>query len=170
MIIGVMSDTHGNRRLMHQVADLMKRTFQVELIVHVGDDYPDAQELRLIGHNVRMVPGLWCEEYHDPRVPKRLYIECDGISLSAAHAEKDLGAAELRATVVLTGHTHVAKIEKVGRSLHVNPGHLKHPKLDRGQAPSFAIITTSDESVHVAIRELDGAVRKHVSVPRSELA
>lgn len=170
MIIGVISDTHGNRKLMHQVVDRMNSAHRADLIIHVGDDYPDAQELSLAGHNVRMVPGLWCEEYHDGRTPKRIVIPCDGITISATHAEKDLGAAELAASIVLTGHTHVAKIEKLGQSVHLNPGHLKHPKLDRGQRPSYAIISTEPESVTVAIHELDGGVRTSQSFTRAELA
>ena len=170
MIIGVISDTHGNRKLMHHVADWMKAKHGVELIIHVGDDYPDAQELVLAGHNVRMVPGLWCDEYHDGRVPKRIIVPCDGITISAAHAEKDLGATELAASIVLTSHTHVAKIEKLGRSVHVNPGHLKHPKLDRGQRPSYAIVSTAPHEVEIAIHEIDGGVRASQSFPRSELA
>ena len=170
MIIGIISDTHGNRKLMHQVADWMKAKHGAELIIHVGDDYPDAKELALAGHNVRMVPGLWCEEYHNGRIPKRIVIPCDGITISAAHAEKDLGATELAASIVLTGHTHVAKIERLGRSVHVNPGHLKHPKLDRGQRPSYAIIVTALDSVAIAIHELDGGVRASQSFSRAELA
>lgn len=169
MVIGVMSDTHGNRRLMHLVADLMRRDHRAELIIHVGDNYADALELKAAGHHVKMVPGLWCDEYHDGRVPNRIKMNCDGIAVSAAHAEKDLGAAELAASVVLTGHTHVAKIEKLGRSVHVNPGHLKHPKLDRGQRPSFAIISTSQDEISVSIFELDGRMRESASFNRDQL-
>ncbi|MDZ4859070.1 MAG: YfcE family phosphodiesterase [Candidatus Hydrogenedentes bacterium] len=170
MIIGVMSDTHGNLRLMHQAADQMKALHQADLIIHVGDDYADAQALAMAGHNVRMVPGLWCDAYNNPRIPNRIVVECDGITISAAHADKDLRAAELSATIVLTGHTHVAKIEKLGRSLHVNPGHLKNAKLDRGQRPSFAVIETSKDEIEVSILELDSVVRLSVRSSRADLA
>jgi len=165
-----MSDTHGNLRLMHQIADIMKAIHHVDLIIHVGDDYEDAQTLRSAGHNVRMVPGLWCDAYNDPRVPNRIVLELDNLSISAAHAEKDLRASELAATIVLTGHTHVATIEKAGRSVHLNPGHLKHPTLDRGQRPSFAIIDTQPESVNIAVFETDGALRMSQSFSRAALA
>lgn len=170
MMIGVMSDTHGNRRIMHQVADLMKSKHVVDLIIHVGDDYPDAAELATAGHNVKMVPGLWCDEYHDGRVPNSIVVPCDGITVAAAHTEKDLGARELAASVVLTGHTHVAKIEKLGLSLYVNPGHLKHAKLDRGQRPSYAIIETRADDISVSIHELDGGVRFSRTCSREQLA
>lgn len=170
MVIGAMSDTHGNRRLMHEAADLMKLKHGAELLIHVGDDYADAEELAAAGHNVRMVPGLWCDQYRDGRTPKRIVLPCDGITISAAHAELDLQAAELAATIVLTGHTHAAKIEKLGRSVHVNPGHLKHAKSDRGQRPSFVIIETDPKTIRISIVELSGKKRLSESFARDALA
>ncbi|MCC6486193.1 MAG: YfcE family phosphodiesterase [Candidatus Hydrogenedentes bacterium] len=169
MIIGVISDTHGNRRMMHEVADYLKVRHRAELIIHVGDDYADAAELAMAGHDVRMVPGLWCPEYGSGRVPRRIVETLGGITVSAAHAAKDLRAVELSASIVLTGHTHVAAIERIGPSLHVNPGHLKS-RFDRGQRPSYAIIETNDDTVSVRIHELAGDVRQHITVNRSELA
>ena len=170
MIIGVMSDTHGNRRLMHQVADWMKAKHHAELIVHAGDDYPDAEELAMAGHNVKMVPGLWCDAYHDGRVPNRIVIPCDGITIAVAHAEKDLRAAELAATIVVTGHTHVASVQRIGRTIHLNPGHLKNAKLDRGERPSYAIVETDPDDVSICVYELDGKVRLETTQPRARLA
>lgn len=169
MIIGVISDTHGNRRTMHEVADLIRVQHGVEVIFHVGDDYVDAEELAMAGHVVKMVPGLWCPEYANPRIPNRIVERLDGLTISAAHAEKDLHARELAATIVLTGHTHVAVIQKIGRSLYVNPGHLKR-KLDRGQRPSYVVIATSPEQIQVAIHELTGEVREARTFSRDELA
>jgi hypothetical protein len=169
MIIGVMSDSHGNRRLMHQVADYMELTHGVELIFHVGDDYADAQELVDAGHRVKMVPGLWCDEYHDRRVPNRIVESCDGITIAAAHAEKDLHAPERAASIVLTGHTHEARIEQIGRTVYLNPGHLKAPE-DRGQAASYAIIETSADGIRVAIHEVAGGMREERRFARGELA
>ena len=169
MIVGVISDTHGNRRLMHEVADYLEARHHAEVIIHVGDDYSDAAELALAGHTVRMVPGLWCPEYGDWKIPNRIVESLGGITISAAHAAKDLRAAELAASIVLTGHTHVACIERIGPSLHVNPGHLKS-KMDRGQRPSYAVVDTSDDAVTVSIHELSGEVRHRVTVKRLELA
>ena len=57
-----MSDTHGNRSLMHAAADAMVMAGAAR-IFHLGDDYQDAEELALAGHDVTVVPGLWCPEY-----------------------------------------------------------------------------------------------------------
>lgn len=169
MIIGVMSDTHGNRRLMHQVADYMQSTHGVELIFHVGDDYEDGLELAHAGHRVKLVPGLSCDAYHDKRVPNRIIEPCDGLRIAAAHADQDLRAVERAAAIVLTGHTHEARIAKIARTIYLNPGHLKAP-VDRGQRASYAIIETGADDVRVAIHEIAGDVREERRFLRSELA
>lgn len=168
MIVGVISDTHGNRRLMHQVADYLRSRHKAELLIHVGDDYADAEELAMAGHTIKMVPGLWCPEYANYRIPNTIVESVDGITISATHADKDLRARELTATVVLTGHTHEARIEKLGRSIHLNPGHLKS-KYDRGQYPSYALIKTDEDGVEVAIYEISGRIRESKRFQRAEL-
>ncbi len=167
--IGVISDTHGNLKLMFRAVNVMSDELGVELFFHVGDNYDDAEALAHAGHAVRMVPGLWCPEYHNMRVPNRIAESVGGITIVAAHAEKDLRGADWGAAIVLTGHTHVARIDKLGRSLLVNPGHLKS-MYDRGERPSFATITMSEKDVCVAVHEVSGDTRFDVRTPRHELA
>ncbi|HEO69838.1 MAG TPA: hypothetical protein ENN80_01145, partial [Candidatus Hydrogenedentes bacterium] len=76
-----MSDTHGNVALMHRAAEAMEARFGATLIVHLGDDYADAELLAMAGHTVHRVPGLWCPEYHDGRVPNQLLETFDGIAV-----------------------------------------------------------------------------------------
>lgn len=157
MIIGIMSDTHGNRSLMFQAVDIMKG-LGATLFFHLGDDYPDAEELAMTEPEVRMVPGLWCSAYQNARIPNRIVEEIEGITVAAAHAAKDLRYTENSADIILTGHTHEPEIERIGHALYVNPGHLKGPK-SRGQRPSFALITISDHTIHAAIYDMTGDVR-----------
>lgn len=168
MILGVMSDTHGNRKLMHQAAGLLEAKLGAEVILHLGDDYTDACELARAGHTVRMVPGLWCPEYRNSRIPRQTVEEFDGVSVACAHADKDLRYRERAAAIILTGHTHAAEINRIGASIYVNPGHLKALR-DRNQAASFATITISPETVRAAIHEILGGVRAELTVPRSVL-
>jgi len=169
MVIGVMSDTHGNGALMLDVARLMTGTFQVEAVFHLGDDYRDALDLRQAGFEVRMVPGLWCPEYHDSRIPKRLVEDIEGLSVVCAHADRDLRHIHYAASIILTGHTHVARIEHIGFSLYVSPGHLKS-QTDRGERPSFATVNLGEYDVTAAVHETSGRVRFARTVPRSKLA
>ena len=168
MTLGVLGDTHGNRPLMHQAVDLMLGQHGVDLFFHLGDDYADAEELAACGYPVRMVPGLWCRQYHDGRIPNRLIETIDGLTVAAAHADKDLGAAGERAAIVLTGHTHAAGIRLAAASLHVNPGHLKAP-LSRRQRASCAVIAIDGGQVRAAILETSGQVRAERSVARAAL-
>lgn len=163
-VIGVMSDTHGNVRWMHEAAGLMKERFGVDVIFHVGDDYRDAEELAMAGYDVRMVAGLWCDEYRSPKL--RWFNETiDGVRIAGCHADKDLRATERGADIVLTGHTHVAAIEPIGNTLYLNPGHLKRD-LDRGQRPSFATITLDNGHITARIHERNGAIRNECLLPR----
>jgi uncharacterized protein len=168
MIIGVMSDTHGNRGLMHRIADDLVRESHADIILHLGDGYDDGEELIAAGHNVRIVPGLYCREYRDKDTPNTLVENFDGAKVACAHAEQDLRAKELCAAVILTGHTHEAMIEKIGRSLYVNPGHLKATP-SRGEHPSYAVIEIADGLVRAAIHETNGRVRTEQSIPEPEL-
>lgn len=158
MILGIMSDTHGNVRLFHPVAGLMKERFGVGVIIHAGDDYVDAEELELAGHEVRKVPGLGCDAYVDGGTPRVIVEAFGGITLACAHDEKDLRATDRAAALIVTGHTHRAALERLGRSIYINPGHLASGRA-RGGRPSFAIVDIGERQVRAAIHEADGAVR-----------
>lgn len=169
MIIGVMSDTHGNSRLMQHVAAEMVQRFEAGLIFHLGDDYADSEELILSGYPVRRVPGLWCAEYHDARIPNRIIDAVDGLQVSCAHAEKDLRGVERAAAIVLTGHTHVPNVSVLARSLYVNPGHLKSA-VNRNQQATYAIIEIGPEEVCAAIRDaMTGSVLWDKRLGRAEI-
>ncbi|MDX9971864.1 MAG: metallophosphoesterase family protein [FCB group bacterium] len=157
MLLGVMSDTHGNNDLMFRVAEQMVNDLQVDWIYHAGDDYRDAELLDFSGYKVRAVPGLWCPQYNDGRTPRRILDEYDGFSVSMAHADKDLRSLELAATAVITGHTHRARVEKVGRTLYLNPGHLKG-LVDRGHPASFATLEFAPARVRASLHAIDGDI------------
>lgn len=169
MILGVMSDTHGNLELMRAVVRTMVGPLRADVLFHLGDDYTDPEEFEYSGHDLRRVPGLWCSAYQDGYTPKRLVEEFDGVRVACAHADKDLRHVERAAAVILVGHTHVANVAHLGRSLYVNPGHLKAP-VSRGERASFAMVQIASDEVHVRIHEaLDGTLRYQVSVDRDRL-
>jgi predicted phosphodiesterase len=134
VIIGVISDTHGNMKLAHAAADRIRGVEKADLLLHLGDNYPDAEELGVAGHPIRMVPGLWCAQYRDHRVPKTIVDTLMASAFAMLHADQDLGPRERAAALIMSGHTHVAKIEPSGKHVYMNPGHLKS-MIDRGQRP-----------------------------------
>ncbi len=169
MVLGVMSDTHGNTTLMLEMAESMEAQFGVQAIFHLGDDYKDAEWLEAAAHSVYCVPGLWCPEYGNRRIPKTRIENIDGITVACAHAKKDLRHAERAAAIILTGHTHEAALEHIGASLYVNPGHLTAPK-NRGEWASYAIIDIGPDAVHANVRETSGKIRLECTIPREALA
>ncbi|MFP4500613.1 MAG: metallophosphoesterase family protein [Candidatus Hydrogenedentota bacterium] len=168
MIFGIMSDTHGHVQRMHRVADTMTAEHGVTFIYHLGDDYCDAEQLRWAGHEVRGVPGLWCDEYRRGRVPKTIVETIDWLTVSCVHADKDLGPREKAAHLVLFGHTHEAEVRRVGRSVWLNPGHLK-AEHDRGEAASYGLTELTPEKLIVCIYELHGLLRERHEFSREEL-
>ncbi len=158
MILGVISDTHGNVRLMHQVANLLFQEFAAEVIIHLGDDYADAYQLEMAGHAVWAVPGLWCPEYHNFRVPKARAETVDGCRIAFAHAERDIAPVRRGADLLLCGHTHAARIALEDGVVFMNPGHLRR-SMDRGEHASFGLVILSEQGITCSIHELSGVVR-----------
>ncbi len=158
MIFGVISDTHGNVRLMHKVADLLSREFAADVIIHLGDDYSDAGQLEMAGHTVWAVPGLWCPEYQGYRVPKVRVKTVEGIRIAFAHAERDIAQVRAGADLLLTGHTHSARIALADGVISMNPGHLRR-STDRGEHASFGLVTVSERELMCAIHEVNGELR-----------
>jgi uncharacterized protein len=158
MILGVLSDTHGNHALLYRALDRMEQEGRPDTVVHLGDDYEDAEWLEASGFPVVKVPGLWCDAYRDRRIPKYALFTCEGVRVACAHTLDDIPASARKAELLLTGHTHHAAIEKQDRSLFVNPGHLRAPR-DRGEAASFAIIDIGADILRVRIIGIDGVLR-----------
>lgn len=169
MILGVMSDTHGNSELMHVAAVTLTRVHGADVLFHLGDDYRDAVELSRMGYDVRMVPGLWCPEYRDGRIPKRLVETIDGLDVACAHADKDLRHVERAASIVLTGHTHAANVARIGRTLYINPGHLT-ARVNRGQPATYAVVLINTDDVAASIHEaVSDRCLDTLTVPRSAI-
>lgn len=161
--LGVMSDTHGNRRLMHRAAEAMQAS-GAQVIVHLGDNFEDAQELEMTGYTVWSVPGLWCEAYRSGRIPRVRTESCEGAKIVFAHASQDLRGAVRGAQIVLIGHTHRAGIEEDRGCVYMNPGHLK-ARVDRGEEASYGIIRIEADRTTFEIHNLDGAVREQWRQP-----
>lgn len=162
-----MSDTHGNRVLMHRIADGMVAA-GAEIIYHLGDDYEDAEELRMAGHHVIVVPGLWCEAYRSNRAPKTSIEHFGWLTVACAHSPDDLRGPERRASLIMHGHTHRAMLEQRRGAVWLNPGHLKRP-YDRGQDASYAMVSREENALSCRIHELDGTIRVEQRFDRSNL-
>lgn len=168
MILAVISDTHGNVRMMHHAVDQLVETYTPDLFLHLGDDYVDGEELGYAGYAVRTVPGTRCAEYRDPRTLTVRVEAFDGIAVAYGHVSGDVVPFMDEAAIVLHGHSHRARIDWEDGRIWMNPGHLRS-RNDRGQLPSYGVIRIDNDAVTFIVHELDGTIRLEKHVPRSEL-
>jgi uncharacterized protein len=138
MLIGVVSDTHGQRTYTQDAVRILE-TFPIETVIHCGDigapeivsyfsKWPthfvlgnvDYEELDEIEAAVRDAG----QHFHGPFGS----LELAGKKIAFLHSDD---ARTFRSTIesgewdlVCYGHTHVAKEEWVGNTLVLNPGAL----------------------------------------------
>jgi len=157
MIIGLISDSHGNLELVHNAVVLLDRTGATRY-VHLGDNYADVDQHIADGYMVERVPGIYASEYQRRTVPRQLTKTIDGVAFLFTHTEGDVTAADRgMADVICVGHTHIYEIRDEPACLVVNPGHLKGP-VSKNRPPSCAVIETDSGFVTVKILGLDGTV------------
>ncbi len=152
--IGLISDTHGLLR-----PEVHGALAGVSLILHAGDVCGETilDELALIAP-VQAVCGN-CDAPWDPALAQERVVEMAGVRIHVSHGH-ELGrpnAERLLAAypgfdVIVYGHTHVQKVERVGRVLVVNPGAAGHRRFDLHA--SVARLQLSDGRADVALVEL----------------
>jgi uncharacterized protein len=162
MIVGVVSDTHGNREGMLLLADRLK-SLGIQTLLHLGDDYRDLAILTQSGLEVLGVPGVYCPEYRDPKIPNRWIVELGGLRFLLTHTEcrhkfdgpgdPDPEMACYEVDAVLFGHTHTPMLEERQGVAWINPGHLRE-RTDRGHPPTFALLHISPPELKVQVQRL----------------
>jgi putative phosphoesterase len=115
--IGLISDTHGLLRPEARVA-----LRGCEQILHAGDicDPSVLEKLSEIapvtavrGNNDR---GSWAEA-----LPEQVVVEIGGVRICVVHDAADF-SGDVKADVVVTGHSHKPSVRMENSVLHVNPG------------------------------------------------
>jgi uncharacterized protein len=151
--IGLISDTHGSVPAWKAAIRIFDGA---DLILHAGDvlyhpprlgctpgyDIPGSAELI----NSCPIPMIIARGNCDAEVYEELLeipvmspyalAQVSGLRIIIQHGHNlagrmDLLAEKYRADMIVTGHTHLPVIERIGKTLHVNPGSPSHPKLER---------------------------------------
>jgi putative phosphoesterase len=144
--IGILADSHG------AVPDGVRAAFEgVDHIIHAGDleDLQVLVELEMIAP-VTAVRGNCDTTAALAKLPVVANVRVGETRFLVAHRERDALRAFAAATpgevgVVVTGHTHVADIERRGGVLFINPGSTTYPRGDT--EPSVMIVTIADGNV-----------------------
>ena len=149
-LIGVISDTHNLLR-----PEAVARLRGCDLIIHAGDigraeviaELEKLAPVRAIRGNIDT--GEWAAAYPDEDV-----IEIEGHRLYVLHNVREI-AFDPRAAgfeVVISGHSHQPRRERVDGVLYLNPGSAG-PR--RFKLPiALAKLTLTDETISAVIEEL----------------
>jgi putative phosphoesterase len=169
MKIGIVSDTHRNKELLHKAVDWMVNRQKISALYHLGDDYDDVNELGDLFVEIVQVPGTYDERYKNGTLPKKLSETVLGVTMLLVHqTDKDLTDDDLMTTdIILHGHTHKEEIHLEDGKLFFNPGHLKGP-MDKNMPPTFGMLTIGDNEVTATIYNMDFKVVQSVDLLRSE--
>jgi putative phosphoesterase len=155
LIVGLISDTHGLLR-----PEVFAAFEGVEMILHAGDVGGDdvLDELAVIAP-VHAVAGN-TDPPGNHRTPESIDIVIAGISVHVSHGH-ELRAPTLArlssayaADVVVYGHTHRQRIDRVGDRWIVNPGAAGQRRFDL--RPSVARMTVVGGKVSIELVELEG--------------
>ena len=113
--VGLISDTHGKMR-----PEALMALAGCAVIFHAGDVCSEAvlEDLASVAP-CHAVAGN-CDA--DPSLPLTYQQEVGGVRFLIHHGHLPVDVARFRPQVVVTGHTHVPKIERAGDVLYVNPG------------------------------------------------
>lgn len=164
MKIAVISDSHNNLEYLRKVGELFVKQ-GISIVVHLGDNYDDAEALSDLGLSVIKVPGVYEDYYKQPEIPNRIIKEFQGVKTLITHTEQshenDLPSdikpeqiiAEKSVEAIFYGHTHIPKIEEKEGILFVNPGHLKKED-KKGYPATYAIVEITDVKIKVKITDL----------------
>lgn len=153
MKIAVFSDSHGDVDTMAGAV----RSWQPDLILHLGDHVSDARELAAeCGVPVRCVRGNCDMGARAPEsdlflLGNRRFLMCHGhLHRVKISLESLLAAARFsRADVVLYGHTHLADRFETDGMLVLNPG-----SVGTGRHPSWARLILTEEALTAEIVEV----------------
>ena len=176
MKIGVISDTHGIVPAWHKAMGLFANA---DLIIHSGDvlyhppriapmqGYDIPSMVQLI--NSSPIPIIIARGNCDPEVYEELlelpvqspyaFVQLADLPILVYHGHSPDPdyvrrlALRYRPGVLITGHTHIPVIERIEKTIHLNPGSPAHPKLERGGVviPTVGLI----EGGKVRVVELD---------------
>ena len=169
MKILMISDTHGN---MSMIDKMVKIAEDFDLMIHLGDNYPDGVPFIESSIPIIRVPGTWGWEYQDDSIDNRRFETFLGWRFFLTHTptsdphdlDTDIDPEDVlknaQSDLFCHGHTHKPTIYTVGNVTVLNPGHLKS-SFDRGYNASYAKIELSELKCKISVIELESSDEIH---------
>jgi len=140
--VGVISDSHGDINAVKKAIESMGK---VDIIVHLGDFYKDAQKVsQETGKNIIYVKGncdfsstVECDRIINVENKKVLCTHGHNYNVKHDYTTLYFKALEDNVDLVLFGHTHFPEVFENNNIMFVNPGSLSRP---RGLSRTFAVV------------------------------
>ncbi|MBQ8972125.1 MAG: metallophosphoesterase [Clostridia bacterium] len=152
--LGLISDSHGAAIRLAQFTDIATHE-KFDAVLCCGDGVSDYRSLsKKLSMPVYFVAGN-CDYQAD--VPWELQFDWEGVHCLIVHGHLfasiryDLTALsyradEVNAQVVFYGHTHIPKVDLVGKTMFINPGALKDGR--------YAVIEIENGAIRPKLMEL----------------
>ena len=161
LMMGVVSDSHGNTELLRRVGLHMAKELGVSVIAHLGDEHTDVEVLSDLDVELITVPGVFHRDYTDGGVKNRIIRTFHEWKLMLSHTDtphrndmpddpdpqKAVDSRQI--DVLLFGHTHLPVIEVRNGVLCVNPGNLKED--DKKHTPTYAVLAIEEDQIEVTL-------------------
>lgn len=132
----IISDAHGDKIAMRRIREA-ERYFSSDGIISAGDLTPDPFDI--LFQSIDGVRGNSDRFYEYgnlffPPLEKTLTIYGKKVYITHSHLPLEIPEDS---EVVITGHTHIPRLEKNGGRYYLNPGSISQPRSSSG--PSFAL-------------------------------
>ncbi len=156
MLIGLISDTHIPDRRIKLPQPVFDAFEDVDLIIHAGDITSQSvlDDLEKIAP-VHAVEGNMDRVVGELELPASKIIEAEGHKIGIVHGEvyprgdtQQLyyTALELGVDILVSGHSHIAQLEKIKDVILVNPGSPTNPRLSD---PSVALLEINKSKIEI---------------------
>ena len=156
MLIGLISDTHIPDRRIKLPQPVFDAFEDVDLIIHAGDITSQSvlDDLEKIAP-VHAVEGNMDRVVGELELPTSKIIEAEGHKIGIVHGEvyprgdtQQLyyTALELGVDILVSGHSHIAQLEKIKDVILVNPGSPTNPRLSD---PSVALLEINKSKIEI---------------------
>ena len=156
MLIGLISDTHIPDRRVKLPQPVFDAFNDVDLILHAGDITSQSviNDLEAIAP-VHAVEGNMDRVVGELDLPASKIIKAEGHKIGIVHGEvyprgdtQQLyyTALELDVDILLSGHSHIAQLEKIKDVILVNPGSPTNPRLSD---PSVAVMEINGNDISI---------------------
>ncbi len=152
MKILVLSDTHGDTTKAEKA---IRRNRGVDLIIHLGDYFRDAQKLSALFPEIPIEYVYGNSDFITDNVPAEKIIEVCGKRIFLTHGHRYSvkwdykrlisKAQEQNADILLFGHTHIPELIINDSFYLLNPGSTSEPRADSDE--SYAIIEIDNDRV-----------------------